>query len=300
MDHGFSPSQWALGKSPNWAKSLHEETEDRVVISRDGHEAFAKKMLEQINARKVWEEEDLKRKLLRAARAKHRKDKVFVPGEVVYAWRQGTNKLAGSKKTGIHQGTWYGPATVLGTETKIVDGVATPSSIVWVIVSDRLWRCAPQQLRCASEREHAQHVLSLPRPWTFENVTRTLIMGKYRDTTEAGNPEDPEDGPVQQEIPEEPEQEVQDEDMPEVEQEPVVKRKRIPFATGNGRRYTKKGRPDSNHEVAINLAQECASMTETAFFTHDQCPDTMLEIEFPLLDHDRLLKKYLKNPKHLW
>ena len=295
--HGFSPSQWALGRSQTWSQTLHEDQKDLVNLSRDSHEAFARKMLEQIQARKVWQEEDFRRKVQRAERARHRKDKVFLPGELVYAWRLGSGKVAGTKKTGLHKGAWFGPATVLGTESRLENGVPVPGAIVWIIISDRLWRCAPQQLRRASEREHAQHVLSLPRPWTFENVTRTLVMGNYRDVTGEGNPEDPEDGPVQQEIPEEPEQEVHDEDMPEVEQEPVVKRKRIPLATGNGRRYTKKGRPDSNLEAAINLAQECASMTETAFFNYEQCPDTMLEIEFPLLDHDRLLKKYLKNPE---
>ena len=68
MVHGFSPAQWALGKSPNWMSVLHEETQDRVNLSRDTNEAFAKKMLEQIQARKIWQEEDLKRKLQRAER----------------------------------------------------------------------------------------------------------------------------------------------------------------------------------------------------------------------------------------
>ena len=87
--HGFTPAQWALGRSPNWQNLLYEEGEDRVNLSRDGHEAFSKKMLEQITARKIWQEEDLKRKLQRAERAKHRKDRQYVPGEIVFAWRQG-------------------------------------------------------------------------------------------------------------------------------------------------------------------------------------------------------------------
>ena len=83
--HGFTPSQWALGRSPNWHNLLYEESEDRINLSRDGHEAFAKKMLEQITAHKIWQEEDLKRKLQRAERAKHRQDRQYVPGEIVYA-----------------------------------------------------------------------------------------------------------------------------------------------------------------------------------------------------------------------
>ena len=150
-------------------------------------------MLEQIQARKIWQEEDLKRKLQRAERVKHRKDRVFVPGEVVYAWRLGNNKVAGSKKEGIHRGAWHGPATVLGTENKIENGVVTPGNVARVIISDRLWRCAPQQLRRASEREHSQYVLTQPKPWTFENVVPTLILGQYRDVSQDEFP-DTDDG----------------------------------------------------------------------------------------------------------
>ena len=57
-----------------------EELEDRVNLSRDGNEAFAKKMHEQISARKIWQEEDMKRKLLRAERIKHRQYRQFVLG----------------------------------------------------------------------------------------------------------------------------------------------------------------------------------------------------------------------------
>ena len=154
MVHGSSPAQLALGKSPNWMSVLHEESQDRVNLSKDTNEAFAKKMLEQIQARKIWQEEDLKRKLQRAERVKHSKDRVFVPGEVVVAWRLGSNRVAGSKKEGLHRGAWFGPATVFGTESKVENGAVTPGNIVSVIVSDRLWRCAPQQLRRASEGEH--------------------------------------------------------------------------------------------------------------------------------------------------
>ena len=105
-------------------------------------------------------------------------------------------------KRQIHRGAWYGPATVLGTESKIENGVVTPGNVVWVIISDRLWRCAPQQLRRASEREHSQHVLTQPKPWTFENVVPTLILGQYRDVSQDEFP-DTDDGPVQEDISEE-------------------------------------------------------------------------------------------------
>ena len=38
--HGFTPSQWALGRAPTWSNTLHEEGDLSINISRDGSEAF--------------------------------------------------------------------------------------------------------------------------------------------------------------------------------------------------------------------------------------------------------------------
>ena len=148
---GYSPSLWAFGRQPNWAGEMFEG-KDEVNLARDSSEAFNERMTLERKARKLYEEQLLNDRLTRAKRAQNRPDKVLTPGESVFAWRQGTHKLAGSRKTGIHQGAWFGPATVLGTESKVHEGTVVPSAIVWVIVNDRLWRCAPQQLRRSSER----------------------------------------------------------------------------------------------------------------------------------------------------
>jgi len=85
---------------------------------------------------------------------------MFVPGELVVIWRLGTGKLAGTKKTGLHKGAWIGPGIVLGTESREHEGVVFPTDVIWVVINDRLWRCAPEQLRRASEREHAEQTLN--------------------------------------------------------------------------------------------------------------------------------------------
>ena len=318
--HGFSPSQWALGRSPNWSKGLNEETEDRVNIARDSHEAFAKRMLEQISARKIWEEEDLKKKLQRAARARQRQDKVFVPGEVVYAWRLGTSKVVGTKKTGIHKGAWYGPATILGTETRIENGVATPGSIVWIIISDRVWRCAPQQLRRASAREHAQHLLLQQKPWTFENITRNLVVGSYRDVSGEGAPEEDEDIPegdlpVQEDLDDMSEQpdedeppdlvdESSDEDMPEApdgasKERPKRKSTHQDVVEGprHNRRIGKKTRFTGDRNAATAAAQACANYVTSTYFSDDKCPTKAWEIALPILEDERQIRRFLKNPE---
>ena len=298
--HGFTPAQWALGRSPNWQNLLHEEGEDIVNLSRDGHEAFAKKMLEQIRARKIWQEEDLKRKLQRAERAKHRKDRQFVPGEIVYAWRQGEHTIQGTARaTGVHKGAWFGPATVLGTETRLEDGVATPGKIVWIVISDRLWRCAPQQLRRASEREHAQHLLLQEKPWTFENITTNLVIGQYRDIVTERYP-DSEDEEIQEGLPRQRPSEP-DEEMEEI---PVPKRKRIPqentdedYEPAMGSRVRKRLNQKTSPKDALSLAEECANYVTTPFFPEEQMPERIYEIEFPVLEGEKGIRKYLKNPE---
>jgi hypothetical protein len=121
---------------------------------------------------------------------------VFTHGEIAFAWPLGHHKTPGTKKTGLHKGAWFGLATALGTESRIEDNRVVPGNIVWVIVSDRLWRCAPQQLRRASEREAATHLLTQAKPWTFENITRTLVIGDFRDIVNDEVP-DVGDEPVQ-------------------------------------------------------------------------------------------------------
>ena len=73
---GYSPAQWALGRQPTWTESLHDEHSDTVNLAREGTEAFAKRMEIQAKARAIAEEELLNDRLLRAQRARHRKDKV--------------------------------------------------------------------------------------------------------------------------------------------------------------------------------------------------------------------------------
>ena len=68
-------------------------------------------------------------------------------------------------------------------------------------------------------------------------------------------------------------------------------------AVGNGRWYKNKSAKDSNLGDATMLAQECASYTITPFCTIYEFPDQILEIEFPFIEGEREIRKYLKNPE---
>ena len=186
--------------------------------------------------------------------------------------------------------------------SKIENDIVVPGNVVWIIISDRLWRCAPQQLRRASEREHAQHLLLQPKPWTFENITRTIAIGQYRDVSNEEFPEEqnPEEGDVEEQIVED----MQDapegvpDNRPRRQRSETAEEENPPKRTlGNGRRYPAKGPPGSNLETAVHLAEECGAYVASAFFSKEMCPDKVVEIEFPFIEGDRHLRKYLKNPE---
>ena len=301
--HGYSPSQWAFGRAPTWSNTLHEEKAG-TNLARDSNEAYQEHLKMQISARKCFEEEILRQKIQRAQRAKHRKDTVFVPGDLVFIWRLGTGKLAGTKKTGLHKGAWIGPGIVLGTESREHDGVMFPSAVVWVVVNDRLWRCAPEQVRRASEREHAEQTLTQVRPWTFENISRNLVLGQYRNVATEPFPNE-ENFDVQnpenegQAVPDD--MDIDDDEMPEQPMEPSSGIKRLPdsraFRGGDGKRYTKKQKRRQDLAAAALIAEEANKHIQKAFFSKTECPDKVLESAFPILEDDRRIRKYLRNPE---
>ena len=174
--HGYTPAQWAFGRNPTWDNCLFDPDPNSVNLSRDAAEEFQKKLQRQQTARAVFEQEILRAKIQRAQRAKHRKDLVFCPGDSVFTWRQGTHKLQGSCKTGIHKGAWYGPGMVLGTESEQFEGTVVPSAVVWVVINDRLWRCAPEQIRRSSERENSEHML-------YNNLNRGHLKMYPKDSS---------------------------------------------------------------------------------------------------------------------
>ena len=302
---GFSPAQWAFGRQPNWSGTLHEEPEDEVNISRDTTDSFRKRLELEIEAKRIYEKHQLNEKMLRAQRAKHRKDLVFSPGDVVYAWRVGVNKVQGSKKTKLHQGAWFGPAVVLGTESRTDGDTVIPCAVIWIVINDRLWRCAPQQLRRASEREHAEQTLLQPKPWTFESIQQSLPLGVYRDITQEEYPdEDPEDEMEPQAPEDDP-----DEEMQEPSSASTGKRQPSDFRPEPGteqprrRAWTKKsegiwrGSPRVDFIAAETAALEARDISETSFFAKHETPDKVIEIAFPILEDERSIRRYLRSPE---
>ena len=234
----------------------------------------------------------LRQRIDRAVKAKHRVSTTYCPGDTVLAWRLGNSKLSGTKKTGIHHGAWYGPATVLGTETRInEEGQREPSSIVWVVVNGRLWRCAPQQLRKATTRETSEEELLQRRPWTFQEIVKDMKLGEYHDNIPHGVPyeEEMEEPPTIDDM------EIDDKDnserrrareVDETEDNPRPPRRRIGKKTS-----------EAQWAEAEQAATRALKMTETGFFnTLAKTPGKVLEIAFPTVDSAHKVRTLLRDP----
>ena len=83
---GFSPAQWALGRSPNWDQSFFD----------GGNETPGPSFL---NICKGWKQPETR--LKRVSRARNRPLAHFRPGDEVDFWRRGKGKGATTSKAGF-------------------------------------------------------------------------------------------------------------------------------------------------------------------------------------------------------
>ena len=119
----------------------------------------------------------------------------YLPGDLVYYKRvkppadQPANPMVGQKTW-----RWFGPGRVLATETRTDAGglERRPHNVVWVVTGGRLKRCAPFQLRHASERERliAEQVDSPVASWTFHSLLQGVQGGQYERFDNLMFPED--------------------------------------------------------------------------------------------------------------
>ena len=186
--HGYSPAQWAFGKDPSWSGELWDKDKDDedTNLAKAEDPDFKKILEKQAKANYIYEQHYLKERFQKAARIAHRKQTIFNPGDCVFAWRKGGKR---KKQGNKDKGRWYGMAIVLGTQTAVVDNTRKPVSIIWIVIGGRLWRCAPQHLRHASEREVADAKLQQKIPWTFQGVLDEIKVGEFVDVLPEGEPD---------------------------------------------------------------------------------------------------------------
>lgn len=137
-------------------------------------------------ARQAFLETEYIERRRHAELARNRVYQTLQCGEPCFFWRLGKGKEARLGK----MGGLYGTARVLCQEQRVRDGHARPSSVVWVAYGDVLLRCAPEQLRAASEAGYI--VFELQRRertgGTIPDVLENCKKGTYGNLLNAGHP----------------------------------------------------------------------------------------------------------------
>ena len=184
---GYSPAQHILGQAPDetgrFIPASGQEHPNLLVENPSGE--FQRAAQRRPEAEKALSDWTAKQRIMRAQHSRHRGSFNFEPGELVYYWRtQDANK--GRRQPGGKHGRFLGPARILATETRRdPDGGLRAGSCVWLVKGRSLLKCAPEQLRRATEREELVEALTAPTegatPWTFHSVAKEIGGNKYED-----------------------------------------------------------------------------------------------------------------------
>ena len=181
---GFSPAQWALGRSPNWDQSFFDSDNETPDPS------FLEHLQGMETAREAWLKARNDARIKRASRSRDRPLARFRPGDEVDFWRRGKGK-----GTRPHiKGRFHGGAVVLATSTEIdeEDGSRKPRKVVWITHAGTLIKCAPEHLRYSSER--ARQLANMGQaqrlPWTHEGLDGWLRKGQYESLPITDTPDD--------------------------------------------------------------------------------------------------------------
>ena len=174
---GYSPMQWAFGQNFQRISSFLQQYDHLPTSSaREVDMDFETSLQHELKARKIFLEEDSRRRVTRALRAQSRTLHEFVPGQLVYYYRLGRSKHKASN------GKWWGPARVLCHEKTTPEmELQHVGSIVWISHNGVIIRCAPEQLRRVTRvMQHVDDELYGPRDFygMFEQVVK---QRKYLD-----------------------------------------------------------------------------------------------------------------------
>ena len=287
MYKGYSPLQQVLGRAPDENGRMFDDHSVRPIsqdLRQDG--GFREDVQMRCRASQAFAEEQAKRRLQRAERMGSRSGQTFLPGDLVYYWR---NQVPLKTRTAQNVGRFLGPARVLAVETRRKDdGELRPGRVVWLHRSGRLIRVAPEQLRKASPYEIEVEELSRPIdiPWSLTS----LMPGKCKNYVDLTG-----DLPNEAQWEAAHEQPVDQESVPQ-----EVKKRRI---CGKGGEKLRARKREEDPEQAVSEVGGCreggassSRMEEDleAFYAREEhCK--VVEIEVSIPTSKRGLKRFIHN-----
>ena len=148
---GFTPYQLVIGQNPRVPHELlSDDAVDEVGMQElstddadlDSPKAFRQSMRIRDHARMLMETHTARERLRSAGKAQLHRDRNYHRGQWVYVWRRDL-RGARDRTGGPSLSRWVGPGLVA-----LQDGTT-----VWVSMRGRLWKCAREQIREATNHE---------------------------------------------------------------------------------------------------------------------------------------------------
>lgn len=143
---GFSPNQWALGRSFDLDGKLHESNRDATPFfnsQRDPENSLHHSMILRLKAEEHYKRMLAQEAINRSWNSKSKPGGFFVPGTMVYYKRfkpPSTSPVSHAEVdvTRRRIARWFGPARVLATESRVEIGTGRPSHVIWITAAGRL------------------------------------------------------------------------------------------------------------------------------------------------------------------
>ena len=186
---GFSPMQHIMGQNPDLTGRFTASGEPNrlgMLIENPTGEIHRAAQL-RAEAEKAHADWNAAQRIKRAMNSRSKPSYDYIPGELIYYWRSQVSEK-GRRQPGGKHGRFQGPARVLAVETRRDEqGQLRPGSAVWCVRGRSLVKCAPEQLRRASEREELLESLvegQRSTPWTFTKVAEEIGGNQYQDLTQ--------------------------------------------------------------------------------------------------------------------
>ena len=145
---GFSPAQWAYGFNPNEDDSSLNPVDFNAHQHHVPYKFWTMHRLRQV-AEDVWRKAQAAEAWTRLSNASSRNPRIFHVGQWVCIWRTAIWRTR--KKSMNPEPRYVGPGRVALVEPAIQ--AENTSAVYWVVMGTQVWRCAPEQMRLASEQE---------------------------------------------------------------------------------------------------------------------------------------------------
>lgn len=145
---GFSPTQWAYGTNINDDDANIGPLEYNAHQPHVPYKFWATHRLRQ-QAEETWRKEQASEAWTRLKNAAPRRPREFQVGQWVCIWR--TAIWRSRKKSLNPEPRYVGPGRIAMIEPAILS--ENKPAVYWVLMGTQVWRCAPEQIRLATEQE---------------------------------------------------------------------------------------------------------------------------------------------------